>query len=325
MIHDKANFSRIVNESFRDAVLNAVNTDQVFPVYHYTSTDGLIGILTTNEIWLGNVDDLNDLTEMNYGFEKIILPAINESSIISEETKQKLRELIVLARNKNFSVSKGNDAYKCNVNIYVFSTSKNGNAYTLWSNYTKNNNKAGYAISMNNTDVTQAIMSALNARKERQQSDINSFLFCGKIIYSKKKQIDLVNDYLTIFAYNLEDRPDEFEEIESNAFVEGLLILSLFMKDEEFSKEDEFRYIVLLADEITDTNSRYKPYLKFINVNGNIMSRLVMPFDSSFIKEIVVSPYISDQDKVEQQLSFFARKCGRPKITIQTNVSKKIR
>jgi hypothetical protein len=325
MIQDKAHLAKLVNESFLEGILRSLNTDQMFPIYHYTSTDGLIGILSRKEIWLGNVDDLNDITELNYGFDQVIIPTIKASSDISDESKEKLLSLIELVRNKNFSLAKGNDAYKCDVNIFIFSTSANGNAYTMWNNYTKNDNKAGYAISMDNTDVTTAIDSATKKAQNKSDNEIKNFLISGKIVYTKKEQIALTNQYLGLLEYNLGDKSDEFKEIVYNSFVEGLLVLSLFMKDDEFSKEEEYRYAILLADEITDMDDSHKFYIKFINVNGTIMSRLVVPFDSSFVKEIVASPYISDQDKVAQQLQFFAKKCGIPNVEIKTNISKKIR
>ena len=324
MIQDKAHLSKLVNESFLEGILRALNTDQVFPIYHYTSTDGLIGIISNKEIWLGKIDDLNDITEINYGFDNVIMPAINVSSAISDKSKKKLIELIKLVRNKNFSLTKGNDAYKCDVNIFVFSTSTNGNAYTMWNNYTKNNNKAGYAISMDNTDVTKAILSATDKTSE-SDNDIKTFLVSGKIVYSIEEQTKLVNQYLDLLEYNLDGKTDEFKEIVYNSFVEGLLMLGLFMKDDEFSKEEEYRYAILLADEITDTDKSHKFYLKFINVNGTVMSRLIVPFDSSLVKKIIASPYISEQDKIAQQLQFFARKCGVSNVDIETNISKKIR
>lgn len=324
MIQDKAHLSKLVNESFLEGILRALNTDQVFPIYHYTSTDGLIGIISNKEIWLGKIDDLNDITEINYGFDNVIMPAINISSAISDKSKKKLIELIKLVRNKNFSLTKGNDAYKCDVNIFVFSTSTNGNAYTMWNNYTKNNNKAGYAISMDNTDVTKAILSATDKTSE-SDNDIKTFLVSGKIVYSIEEQTKLVNQYLDLLEYNLDGKTDEFKEIVYNSFVEGLLMLALFMKDDEFSKEEEYRYAILLADEITDMDKSHKFYLKFINVNGTVMSRLIVPFDSSLVKKIIASPYISEQDKIAQQLQFFARKCGVSNVDIETNISKKIR
>jgi len=324
MIQDKAHLSKLVNESFLEGILRALNTEQIFPIYHYTSTDGLIGIISNKEIWLGKIDDLNDITEINYGFDNVIMPAIIVSSAISDKSKKKLIELIKLVRNKNFSLTKGNDAYKCDVNIFVFSTSTNGNAYTMWNNYTKNDNKAGYAISMDNTDVTKAILSATDKTSE-SDNDIKTFLVSGKIVYSIEEQTKLVNQYLDLLEYNLDGKTDEFKEIVYNSFVEGLLMLALFMKDDEFSKEEEYRYAILLADEITDMDKSHKFYLKFINVNGTVMSRLIVPFDSSLVKKIIASPYISEQDKIAQQLQFFARKCGVSNVDIETNISKKIR
>ena len=211
------------------------------------------------------------------------------------------------------------------MNIFVFSTSANGNAYTMWNNYTKSNNKAGYAISMDNTDVTQAIVSATKKAPSKSDNAISTFLISGKIAYSKEKQTNLVNQYLELLEYNLQEKSEEMKDIVYNAFVEGLLVLSLFMKDDEFSKEEEYRYAILLADELTDMDDSHRLYLKFINVNGTIMPRLIVPFDSSLVKKIVASPYISEQDKVQQQLEFFAKKCGIPNVDVETNISKKIR
>lgn len=325
MIQDKAHLSKLVNFGFLSGITKSVNTDQEFPVYHYTSTDGLIGILTRKELWLGNIDDLNDITELNYGFDNIIIPAIDSSNEISEESRQKVRSLIADVRNKTFSLTKEQDAYKCSVNIFVFSTSTSGNAYTMWSNYSKNDNKAGYAISLGKSEVTEAIVSALNQRTDKPTNIISNYFLSGKIVYKVDDQKRLVEDYLSLLEYNLENKSEEFKDIIYNAFVEGLLILALFMKDEEFSKENEYRYIVLLADESTDVDDTRKPYLKFINVSGTIMSRLVLPFDATRIKKIVASPYIPDQDKVAQQLQFFTRKCGIPGVDIETHISKKIR
>ena len=325
MIKDRGHLKKIVQEAFFQAIIGEVVAEENMPVYHYTSTDGLLGIITKQEIWFGNVDDLNDVTEIDYAFDQIIEPAILKCDSLTAEQKKRIQELIAIVRNRNFSLVQGDGVSACGINIFVLSTSKNGNSYTLWNNYTKNPSKAGFAVSMDNYSFSSAILKELEIRERTDDSSVKNWLFLGNVVYGRAKQEEIADRYVERLSYNLEGKGEEFQEIIYEAFVEGLLLLSLFMKDEEFSKEDEYRYVAVVADENTDLDVSRKPYLKFVNVGGNIMSRFVFPFDSKMISKIVVSPYMPDQEKVQQELQFLARKCNIPNVEIKINISKKIR
>ena len=91
-------------------------------LYHYTSQEGFLGILKTNEIWATNAQYLNDTKEMNYAIS-LVNDRIYKNNSIEKHKLNGLKEAI-------------NDLP--GVNICVCSFTEKGDLLSQWRGYGSN-------------------------------------------------------------------------------------------------------------------------------------------------------------------------------------------
>ena len=299
----------VVWNSILKEVMKSICSDTEKILYHYTSPDGLLGIIQNKQVWFGNILDMNDITEIDYSFDNVIIPKIEDSKTISAFSRKKLLDLIPKVRNHNLYFEQDGRAVAHEANIYVLSTSLNSNSHNLWNMYSKTSSRAGYAISMSVADLYTALYNGLR-HSPKDKNRVASTLLWGRIIYNKTEQESIIEKFLSPLEEKIDGRDDDFKEILYENVAQGLYILSAFMKDEDFSQEQEIRFLSIVANEAFGVGSDKTPYIKFLNINGSIVSKLVMPFDISKIKKVVVSPYMLEQSHVENDLKFFLNKHG---------------
>ena len=109
-------------------------------LYHYTKFDVLDSMLKNNEIWLGNLQYMNDRKEISYFFERL------ENSVVvaCPGKEQDIRDLF----------SKQKERLQ-NQNGYVFSLSKNSDDAAQWARYA--NNGYGVCIKFNGGIISNLV------------------------------------------------------------------------------------------------------------------------------------------------------------------------
>jgi hypothetical protein len=100
-------------------------------LYHYTSQNGLQGILRAKCIWASHVRHLNDLTEYSLAFK--LAEAMIESDDSINKTFPKMPALLKCLRNR-----------AKNLNVYVTSFSEHSNKLSQWRGYCQDG--IGYSI-----------------------------------------------------------------------------------------------------------------------------------------------------------------------------------
>ena len=198
-------------------------------LYHYTSLQGLKGILTSNAFFATEGDSLNDTSTINY-IKNIINSACDQvEGVIDLELMNEIRWF----NNKVKWLE--------NSNLFVFSLSEYKDSLFLWSNYRKHD---GYNLGINPYDLEKVFFSeTLEFRENNVDQGDFVWLEHGKVIYNYNKQINIISDEL----YNLNAllnklvRPLQFISDFSKSFFYRMLFYSAFFKDAGSDDECEYR------------------------------------------------------------------------------------
>ena len=210
-------------------------------VYHYTSLEGLIGIINSQKIWATDIMFLNDASEFKYS-----------KDILYEEVKKLQENDSRFKQANNFDESLGHFFYKFleenieklfpseHFSFYVCSFSEEKDLLSQWRGYCKNG--IGFSIGF-----------SLDRLKENFKQASFSIKKC---IYNKNKQTDLINDLL-------KNTSEKFiSEIGSSAdkkiawdtkskylsveFISEFIKLAPAFKNPHFIEEKEWRVIASL-------------------------------------------------------------------------------
>lgn len=220
-------------------------------IYHYTSVDGIIGILKNKELWFTNIYFLNDNQELFYTY-KLINEVVKEiKNDLSKTFYEKIKA------RKNYLLSEDYFDNESNVwgrqEYYVASFSTDKDSLALWNYYTKSDT-TGYNICF------------------------KDYAFCdhsvaqGKICYNRIEQKQMLKD--TILKYNKKynNAPNNEKKNIIRELFYNFIIYSLFFKNEKYMIENEYRIVMPVCNSSTDEEEncyyRHKkgliiPYIKF--------------------------------------------------------------
>jgi hypothetical protein len=272
-------------------------------VYHYTSLEGIMGILESESMWMTKSDFLNDVTEIVF-FKTLKEEAI--SKLDAHITKTYGEGMFSDVVYKTF-IESFNSAYEMRFEkpvevfeVYVLSLSENDDSLTLWGNYSKGN---GYNISFDTNTLL----------KEVRELD-NFTIVYGKVIYDKTKQINALSESLLNtfdIVKKIDSEPDELNK-ELLAYFKSLITsYSIFFKHPAFSHEEEFR-IALTANEKADVSFRS---------NGEIIIPYIeVEFEKKDVKGIGIGPK-NNNDIAENGISTFLDRLGYNVAEIKINKS----
>ena len=234
-------------------------------LYHYTSQIGLIGIISTCELWASKIHYMNDSNEFSLALDltsKELKTRIENE--ISEKELPRLKTLLCLIETIT------------QINICVCSLSELGDSLSQWRGYTGGG--AGFSIGF----ATEPL---------KNFADEAGFTL-SPCVYDTKNQLELIHDlidktlaseFTTLYSYNIHE--DLNSQKIGGGFTAELAQLAPLIKDASFSDEREWR---LISNPITVIELDYRPgksmiipyyRLKIGNSNYN-----------DFIKEIVIGP-----------------------------------
>ncbi len=221
-------------------------------IYHYTTHDGLIGILSSKSIWSTHIRYLNDSYEFVYGLE-LLKNQINQYYTIKDKRNGYANSLLNRLEGSEYS------------HTFITSFSENGDLLSQWRGYT--DNAAGYSIGFENNYLKPLI---------REQKF--KLVPC---IYNEHEQTEIVNEFITDLidtcAKNDSDNspPQETSQLiirYAFKFVESIAPL---LKHPSFSEEREWRLVSPLF--FSDSNNKFlyrsvksmiTPYMTFNIVKG---------------------------------------------------------
>lgn len=257
-------------------------------LHHYTSAEGLKGILKDSEIWFSNTRFLNDSSENNYIYDMFPRRYDEYEQSLDLEFYSQLDKIANDFLNKDY----------CNINnkrlwaddIYVASFSLERDNLPLWNYYCHAANCVGYNITFEKAPF--------------EISNISYSFISGKVIYKESEQYRLLKDIILKYN-NLYVKNKEKFSADVNLkydfykhFVDIIELYNIFFKNKAFGIEKEYRYAIY--------NIRNPRNVKWgYNIkNGYFIPHLKIKFLNDKIRQIGISP-TENKDFVKRGTEMF--------------------
>ena len=232
-------------------------------VFHYTSSEGLLGILKTASLWLSDVKHLNDETENIYTFK--LLKSLLQDEYIDDALKNELLQCC---------------GDKCVLSLnclplkrhYTACFSLKNDLLPLWSYYTKTKDSTGYNIGFKKQKLLKCLRSYGNGG-----------FVSGKVIYDENIQKEILKSALYDFNEFYQNHKDEDTV---RYFMSFVSLAALFFKHPSFESEQEYRIV-----NTKKTNKLMKNEILASRIcNGMFIPYLSCKFDKEIISEVGISP-----------------------------------
>ena len=181
---------------------NKIGSFNYSPIYHYTSANGLLGILDKDNIklWFTQYDCLNDKNERIDALNTLIEYCEDKykNKVISEELLLKIKDIkmsdditvlneicepIVVGSGEtieSYTEMAIDESY-----TYLCCFSTNPDSLSMWNYYSKSKNYEGYSIGISHVHFYTP------NEKERKYE-----LYLKKVVYTKKEKYELFDEYL---------------------------------------------------------------------------------------------------------------------------------
>jgi Protein of unknown function (DUF2971) len=188
-------------------------------LFHYTSQDGLQGIVGSGELWASKITHLNDSSELSLTLETA-RKYVNSLDLSNRVRGGIIRDLELLESSAN--------------NLFVFSLTENGDQLSQWRGYTPPG--SGYSIGF----------AASELKLIAEQS--GDFAL-GPCSYSAEVRQDVVAELVAeVLSKKLHLRTPRRQYTprtrwHSPQFGDALLFAAPFLKHEAFAEEKEWRLV----------------------------------------------------------------------------------
>jgi hypothetical protein len=267
-------------------------------LYHYTTAQGLLGILKKNTLWASNLSTMNDFSELKYAgnlMDKELMKVIEANSVLESQLEHS-------------SFNDFLDIYAA----YAVCFCEEGDQLSQWRAYAGKG--TGYALGFDRKQLRQRMEEGCSL---------------SKVIYKPEDQKDAIkpsidkyaNAVSTSFAQRINhDSNEEFEEWADIAmdFFKANLFNFLYFKDPSFSEEKEWRIVkITLSEEVP-------PNMDFRKMQGTVVPYIRMKFSLSDqeqkdllpIVEIIQGPLI-DPALGEKSLRLLLKKYGYDRVDVK--------
>lgn len=247
-------------------------------IYHYTSPEGVLGILTDHKLWLSEITYMNDESEIIYTFDLLKNTLTQNSDRISQAFKRAIEKRI---KNRT-QLSQTLFDYINRESIFVACFSTQKDELSLWNYYTKTGSMAGYNIGFDVNKLVKKVQSKLKV--------MHHFTY-GRTICDKWKQEEYLKEAIRKYNELYQNIKGKDKENVINSFWGLIHIYSLFFKKEAFKNENEYRFVITEYTDVLQKNS------KVFQINHRIQNGLIIPyieldFDNDSVSEITISPII---------------------------------
>ena len=317
----------------RETARHALNSQELpETLFHYTTQNGLQGIIESSTFYFSAMHMLNDASEVSYMWNLL----------------QEQKELLIKEKEKDYAYGEfveGFYRYAENeelckeiflnhnmpdfLNIYSVSFSVNGDSLHQWQGYTKSDG-VGCNISFSEDELRRSFsekvkdlarnnsefMSELE-RRNKKIEDYCPLFFHGSMIYEEVKQVNAIKRLFVEFGefYQREENRIAFEmgqkngimkDLDYDSFIylhlfQGLMILMVFIKNPAFSQEEEYRIALFDYADAHEENKFPKLWkVEHRSKNSSDIPFVRIPYDKRTIKKVVVSPYHGDTKSINQ-------------------------
>jgi hypothetical protein len=269
-------------------------------LYHYSSGQGIFGIINSDELHCSNINFLNDPSEQSYFSE--LLESINKDSAISREICETLFSASFIS------------SYLNPFDRYVASFSKNPDSLSMWNYYAKGN---GYNIGL---DIDEII---------KENEDENISIQKVELIYDIDRQMKDTLEFILQYEkqsndyHKLEEAIKEMEKEEDymplvmemdnivELFNDGLHKLTLGYKHQAYEREEEVR-LLISENEMERRSTKFK-----ISENGVFIEYFSLKLKlRKNLKAVTIHP-LCNEVHLEGTKRFISSKLGSTKRDIK--------
>ena len=268
-------------------------------LYHYTSGDGLIGILRNKSLWATDINFLNDHREFELG-----------SKLIGDLSKVKVQELI----KKNFADSLEvrekllGDLESFTTSLHSLTSGFNHNTISFtskfdclrhWISYC--NQTTGYCIEFDRKLLSKSLCEIdlpITEFVEIEYAQIDQMNF--KIEQEVKEGARI---YFERVLHSLSNKTESEEESHLEfitKLIQRRIIKSASLKSQEWEDEAETRFICSTDD---------AKQLEYRSKNGVIIPYIQCAIDSEAIRSITIGP-ASNPELAHRGLQFLSESAG---------------
>ena len=251
------------------------NADQAGPelLYHYTTQQGLLGILKDKCIWATHIRYLNDTSEGN------IVPRVVFEEFSSRYNASSLYQALGVAPEAAPKAAEPIDegalgqgttmaSWVTSQNVFVTSFSENGNSLSQWRAYSERS--GGYSIGFRPEYLRVVGESFLGSRPDRFSQGSDSLVRC--IYYDEEEERSLKNEIKKLVTAYIEEAAAAAKlpvgegilgfRTPAALAIKRFLRLgkrSAITKDNGFREEAEWRLAFLLQQSSTVTDIDFRP------------------------------------------------------------------
>ncbi len=269
-------------------------------LYHYTTLEGLKGIINSRSIRFTHTSTLNDPSELKYG-KQLILDILSDT--INNENEDNIKNLL-----KDLSTFI-NVFDTISYQTYVACFCKSENLLSQWRSYAAQG--GGYNLGLRFQSSTKFYHALDDSEKE-------SYIILRKMIYDIDEQRELVSNYISSIVTSSSDAikyfrehggvPQAWASIAAMESVNILFDLMLSFKNPVFREENEWRLIKGMEAEhrpelikFRETNEGLVPYLETYIVED-------LEGESTFpLRTIKFGPML-DEARTKSTLELFVNK-----------------
>lgn len=273
-------------------------------LYHYTTFEGLKGILESKKLWLTDYQCTNDLSEFGYS-KAIFLNRIkrgyekwSKEKKISPLCIKKLDSIIqeectFLYETIKQQIDKIGGAYLFSACVHKSDFERSHGLLSMWRGYGR---EGGYALEIDFEEFKNSYTRRCQIfdfvrypalLQENIDCSIEHFLNEDCEIKKYLAQLDDFIEHSLIPAF-IEGKPLDLPDKD----IEAILALITLLKHPGFSEESEYRCVILRCSKEKMLQGQENDFLKtnLRKRKGHVLSYIEIPFDPKCIKRIIIGP-----------------------------------
>ena len=269
-------------------------------VYHYTSPEGFLGILKSQNVRFTDIRYMNDKSEGIY-FIKFLLEYLENNKGIYPNVEEIVNDM--LKENdyediKRLNVT--NIKYRTNwygkikpARTFLFCTCTEPDSLNMWNYYVKNNTYQGYNIGFK-------VETFLKKLGDMVPENKSFSIYYGKVLYSLQEQQEEIKSLLKSLEIELSERSgrpylSSFADMYLKRYID---LYGVFYKHPKFAGEQEYRFVIEFDNEQNDKELMFREWIDnsknitedFCVKNGIIAPFLNVPFSKNAIARVYLSP-----------------------------------
>lgn len=255
-------------------------------IYHYTSPQGLLGILQEKQmiLWFSRHDCLNDISEGGNVLEvyRNVCEELYADHKIDSKFYDHIRnveyddkEFFIHVQENNQYVVKNLEADK-----YICCFSDSCDSLPMWNYYIKSGKYEGYNIGISFFDTAHAGVQDCFGK------NYNFNLY--KVLYDEVEKKTMLQKEIEDCYQNY---MNDIIDLNTVSLMLSMLLhnCSIFFKNSCFQHEEEIRAVISVPKDHNRQNIKYR------SVNGYIVPYLEIPFQKENVSEITIGPLLRDE------------------------------